>query len=110
MPPELSFEKNAISFTNLLLKSDNSVVKTVTGMGLHGYHSILGQNIKYLKAKYDLKSHNVSTYWKNICHVQQDLIRQCNQIRELCHMRDTYHEELLTRAEIKEIINTLCTE
>ena len=110
MPPNLSFEKNAISFINLLLKSENSVVKTVTGMGLHGYHSILGQNIKYLKAKYELKSHNISTYWKTICHVQQDLIRQCNQIRELCHMRDTYHEELLTRAEIKEIINTLCTE
>ena len=110
MPPELSFEKNAISFIKLLYKSENPVVKVVTGMGVHGYHSILGQNIKHLSLKYDLKPSNVNEYWKSVCHVQQDKIRLCNQIRELCHMRDTYYDELLSRAEIKEIIDTLCTE
>ena len=109
MPPELSFEKNAISFIKLLYKSENPVVKVVTGMGVHGYHSILGQNIKHLSLKYDLKPCNVNEYWKSVCHVQQDKIRLCNQIRELCHMRDTYYDELLSRAEIKEIIDTLCT-
>ena len=86
------------------------MVRTVTGMGLHGYHSVLGQNIKHLMTKYELKSHNVNEYWKRVCHMQQDEIRKCNQIRELCYMRDMYHEEILTRSEIREIINTLCTE
>ena len=43
MPPELNFEKNAISVIKLLYKSENPVVKVVTGMGIHGYYSILGQ-------------------------------------------------------------------
>ena len=110
MPPKLSFAKNAISFAKLLLRSDNPVVKMVTGMGIYGYHSILGQNFKYLTSKYNLDSKTVIDDWKNLCQVQHEEIRLSDQIKELCYMRDTYQQHMLSREEIKDLIDTLCTE
>ena len=110
MPPKLSFAKNAISFAKLLLKSDNPVVKMVTGMGIYGYHSILGQNFKYLTVKYNLDSKTLIDDWNKLCQVQHEEIRLCDQIKELCYMRDTYQQHMLSRVEIKDLIDTLCTE
>ena len=110
MPPQLSFAKNAISFLKLLMKSNNSVVKTVTGMGMYGYHSILGQNAKYLWSKYNLDPCNVYKQWESVCQVQQEKIRICEQIKELCYIRDTRQEHILSRLETKDLIDTLCTE
>ena len=110
MPPELSFARNAISFAKLLLRSENPIVKMVTGMGLYGYHFILGQNVKYLTSKYNLDSDTVIEDWKGQCQAQHDRVRLCEQIKELCYMRDTYQQHILSRVEIKNLIDTLCTE
>ena len=110
MPPQLRFAKNAISFLKLLIKSNNNVVKTVTGMGMYGYHSILGQNAKYLWSKYNLDPCNVYKQWKSVCQVQQEKIRICEQIKELCYIRDTRQGHILSRMETKDLIDTLCTE
>ena len=110
MPPELSFAKNAISFTKLLLKSENPVVKMVTGMGMFGYHSVLGHNTRYLNAKYNLKTNVVNEHWKTLSLEQEEIARIASQIRELCYLRDTRQFHILSRTQINDIINHLCTE
>ena len=110
MPPELSLANNAISFANSLLKSDNPVVKMVTGMGMYGYHSILGQNMKYLQTKYNLNAKVVNEKWRKTCQEQEEKVRLCHQIKELCYMRDSHQAQELSRGEIKDLIEILCTE
>ena len=110
LPPELDFAKRTISFIRLLLNSNNKVVKMITGMGLCGPHSIIGQNYRFLSYKYDMNVKNVIKFWNNRCQEQTEIIRVSEQIKELCNMRDTYQEYLLSRDEIKSIITTLCTE
>ena len=110
MPPELAFAKRTISFIRLLLNSNNQVVRTITGMGLCGSHSIIGQNYRYLSYKYDMDIKILMKSWDNICQEQHDIIRVSDQIKELCNMRDSYQDHLLSRDEIKSIIVTLCTE
>ena len=50
MPPNFYFEKRAIKFSNQLLKSKNKTVNMITGMAIHGSHSVLGKisNIYYI--------------------------------------------------------------
>ena len=110
LPPELSFAKRTISFIKLLLNSNNKVVKMITGMGLCGTHSFIGQNYRFLYYKYDMNVKNVIKFWDNRCQEQTEVIRVSEQIKELCNMRDTYQEHLLSRDEIKSIITTLCAE
>ena len=110
MSPELSFSKRAISFTRSLLKSNNDTVRTITGMGVYGQHSILGANARHLIYKYDMNCKVVNQEWKRQCTKQAELIRMSQQIKELCYMRDTHNTSILSRDEIKSIIAMLCTE
>ena len=54
MPPELFFAKRAINFFNMLRDSNNKVVRTITGMGIYGRHSVLGDSVRCLTYKYEL--------------------------------------------------------
>ena len=110
MPPELTFAKRAISFTNLLLRSDNKTVNMITGMGLYGKHSILGANARYLLYKYEMKCKVIDHKWKRLCQDQGELIRKSEQIKELCYMRDTNNTGNLSRNELNCIIDDLCTK
>ena len=75
LPPELAFAKRSISFIKLLLNSSNKVVKMITGMGLCGPHSFIGQNYKFLYYKYDMNYKNVFKSWDNRCQEQTKIIR-----------------------------------
>ena len=79
-------------------------------MAKYGYYSILGQNIKFLTAKYDLNPKQVEYQWKNTSLEQDEKIRLCAQIKELCYMRDTRQYHILSINEIKDLIDNLCTE
>ena len=107
MPPEFSFVKNAISFTNLLIKSENPFVKMITGMRMFGYHSVLGQNTRYLTASYNLKANVVKDHRRLLCQAQEESYRIVSQRRELCHLRDTWQFHILSRAQVKDIFNLL---
>ena len=110
MPPNLFFEKRAINFSNKLLNSKNKTVKTITGMAIHGVHSILGQNIKHLLYRYNLNINEVSKCWERQCNEQVELTRLCYQIKELCILRDSPCSWILSRPEAQAIIEFLCTE
>ena len=86
------------------------IVKSITGMGIYGKHSILGANYRHLISKYELRTNNVLKEWDSTCSKQTNLIRIADQIKELCYMRDTYKTAYLTRNDTVEIINLLCTE
>ena len=110
LPPELSFAKRAIGFIKLLLKSENKTVQMITGMGLYGKHSILGANTRHLSFKYCLDCKFVDREWERLSAGQDDLVRVSEQIKELCWMRDTCNTGNLTRSEVINIIDMLCTE
>ena len=110
MPPNLCFEKRTINFVNKLLKSKNKTVNMITGMAIHGSHSVLGQNIKYLTHRYNLNINEVKSCWDKQCQDQIELVRLSEQIKELCSMRDSTLANVLTRPEAQEIIDLLCTE
>ena len=110
MPPELSFAKRAIAFSNSCINSKNKVVNMITGMGRYGKHSILGANIRHLTAKYELNCKVIYSKWKSLCQDQDEIIRVCEQIKELCFMRDTHNTGILTRLDATTIIDQLCTD
>ena len=110
LPPNLSFEKRSINFCNLLLNSRNKTVNMITGMAIYGSHSVLGQNIKHLSYKYNLNTNEVNKCWYTTCQQQTELVRLCEQIKELCILRDSPLDNVLTRYEAQVIIDDLCTD
>ena len=110
MPPELYFDKRAISFIKLLFKSKNQTVKMITGMGLFSRYSFIGKNYRYLTAKYELDAKYVLTVWNNICVDQEYCIRLSEQIKDLCSIRDSYQPYLLNKTQRKVLIDHMCTE
>ena len=57
-----------------------------------------------------MNSKVVDELWMQSCQDQDDIIRSCEQIKELCFMRDTHNTGILTVPEISTIIKCLCTE
>ena len=109
MAPEFSFAKRAIGFTKLCCESKNKTVQMISGMGLHGKHSILGANARHLIAKYDLNCNVVENKWRELCTDQSNVVRVSEQIKELCFMRDTHNTGVLSMSDTKCIIEMLCT-
>ena len=111
MAPELWFSKRAINFSKLALNNPNTYVQYVSKMSVYGAYSIMGGNIRWLKYKYDMNTKEVIGKWKFICGSsrQKELIRQSSQIIELCGLRDRCTSEFLSRGEISQIIEYICT-
>ena len=78
-------------------------------MAIYGSHSVLGQNIKHLSYKYNLNTNVVNKCWYIACQQQSELVRLCEQIKELCILRDSPLDNVLTRYEAQVIIDDLCT-
>ena len=111
MAPELWFAKRSINFAKLAINSKNHYVKTVSNMAKYGSYSILGGNIRWLQYKYNLDVKQICKQWNDTCNDEfhAPLICQAIQIKELCHMRDRFCNEYLTREEISEILEYICT-
>ena len=110
VPPNLMLEKRTIKFIKNLMRSDNATVKTITGMAINGYQSVLAKNYKYLLYNYNLDIANVYRKWKSYCLSHPESIRICDQINELITMRDSFDEYFLSQSEAKDIIDFLCTD
>ena len=110
LPPNLLIEKRAIKFVNKLLASNNSTVKMITGMGIYGNHSVLGRNYKYLLFTHDLSIPALYKNWHNYCQNNPNGLYNCDTIKELIVMRDSFNEYILDRSQAKCIIDVLCIE
>ena len=88
MDPELWFARRCIKFIDTCLTSDNNTVKTISMMGVNGLYSVLGANYRILCTKYNMNVNNVRNAWSEKCVIQEEIIRMCEQVRELCEVRD----------------------
>ncbi len=59
MDIELWFSRICISFLNMAMKSDNVVVRTIINMGIEGFHSVMGRNLKLMQSNFKMDEINV---------------------------------------------------
>ena len=74
MSPELCFAKRCIKFINMALNSLNSTVKTISNMGLHGSHSIMGNNYRFLQTRLNMCQGKVLPRWDDVCKDESETI------------------------------------
>ncbi len=107
--PELWFAKRCIKFISMCMKSDNNTVKTISMMGVNGLYSVLGANYRVLCIKYGMNLNNIMKVWNERCANEEDIIRKCEQVRELCEVRDRCVTSILNKEESYIIIEFVCT-
>ena len=105
---ELWFCKRCINFINMACKSRNHVVRTIANMGLLGSYSVIGQNMRFLKSKFDMIVDNVYKTWNGQWSIDSNVCQCAQQIIELCNIRDSHHQSHLLE-ECNVIIDYLCT-
>ncbi len=88
------------------MKSDNN---TVTTISMNGLYSVLGANYRVLCAKYAMNLNNIMKVWNERCANEEEIIRKCEQVRELCEVRDRYVTSILNKEESYAIFKFLCT-
>ena len=108
LPPERWFCKRSINFLNMAVKSDNMYVKMVINMGIHGTYSVIGGNVRMLRYKYNMDVKEILKSWNETYHNESEIIRQVEQVRELCSLRDRNVSDF-THDEISDSIDFLCT-
>ncbi len=106
---ELWFAKRCIKFISMCMKSDNNTVKTISMMGVNGLYSVLGANYTVLCTKYGMNLNNIMKVWNERCANEEEIIRKCEQVRELCKVRDRCVTSILNKEESYTIIEFLCT-
>ena len=87
--PKLMFDKRCIKFINNATNSCNTIVNTISNMGLYSSYSIMGTNARHLDVLYNMKVSNVQKTWTNRDVVLSDTIRLCTQVKELIEIRDS---------------------
>ncbi len=90
------------------MKSDNNKVKTISIMGVNGLYSVLGANYRVLCTKYGMNLNNIMKVWYERCANEEDIITKCEQVRELCEVRDRCVTSILNKEENNTIIEFLC--
>ena len=76
-----------------------------------GPYSTFGGNVRWLQYKYNMDVKDIYKQWNDKCStdIHIALIRQAIQVKELCQMRDRYDNELLSKEEISQIVDYICT-
>ncbi len=93
----------------MCMKSDNNTVKTVSMMGVNGLYSVLVANYRVLCNKYGMNLNNIMKMWNEKCANEEEIIRKCVQVRELCEDSDGCVTSILCKEESYTIIEFLCT-
>ncbi len=78
-------------------------------MGVNGLYSVLGTNYRVLCTKYGMNSNNIMKVWNERCANEEEIIRKCEQVRELCEVIDKCVTSILNKEENYTIIDFLCT-
>ncbi len=59
--------------------------------------------------KYGMNLNNILKVWNEICANEKEMIRKCEQVWELCEVRDRCVTSILNKEESYTIIEFLCT-
>ncbi len=94
----------------MAMTSDNVVVITIINMGIEGFHSVMGRNIRVMQLRFKMEEKNVLKFWNHKCDNESDALRLCVQVRELCGWRDKCDATFLDKVECRTIIDILCTD
>ncbi len=78
-------------------------------MCVNGLYSVLGATYRVLFTKYGMNFNNIMKVWNERCANEEDIIRKCDQVRELCKVRDWCVTSILNKEESYTIIEFLCT-
>ncbi len=73
-------------------------------MGVNGLYSVLGANYRVLCTKYGMNLNNIMKVWNARCTNEEDIIRKCEQVMELCKVRDRCVTSILNKEESYTII------
>ena len=107
---DLWFAKRCINFLNMAYNSDNNVVRMISRMSEYGNYSIMGGNRRFLQCHFGMDVKNVYKKWYELCDSEENVIRTCVQIKELCEWRDSCTvDSPLSVTECKDLIEYLCT-
>ncbi len=79
-------------------------------MGRFGTYSIMGRNKRLLIAKYDMNVKNVVKAWNERISKNEELVRVCEQVKEVVEMRDRYIGSGMSRSKCNDILTFLSTE
>ncbi len=90
----------------MCMKSYNNTVKTISMMGVNGLCSVLGANYRVLLCtKYCMNLNNIMKVWNERCANEEDIIIKCEQVRELCEVRDRCVTSILKRKKVIQLLN-----
>ncbi len=78
-------------------------------MGVNELYSVLGVNYKVLSTKYGMNLNNIMKLWNERCANEEEIIRKCEHVRELCEVRHRCGTSILDKEESYTIIEFLCT-
>ncbi len=103
--PELWFAKRCIKFISMCIKSDNNTVKTISMVGVNVLYSVLGANYRVLCTNYGMNLNNIMKVCNEWCANEEDIIRKCEQVRELCEVRDRCVTSILNKEKVIQLLN-----
>ncbi len=66
-------------------------------------------NIKVLMEKYDMNVKHVVKAWNERISKNEELVRVCQQVKEVVGMRDRYIGSGMSQSECDDILTFLCT-
>ncbi len=49
----------------MAMKSDNVVVRTIINMGIEGFHSVNGRNLRLMQSKFKMDESNMLKFWNH---------------------------------------------
>ncbi len=93
----------------MALNSYSQYVKWISNMGHSGTYSIMGGNIRLLIAKYDINVKNIVKAWNERVSKSEELVKVCEQVKEVVGMRDMCIGSVMSRSECEDILTVLCT-
>ncbi len=68
-------------------------------MGVNGLYCVVGANYRVLCTKYGLNLNNTMKVWNERSAHEEYIIRKCEQVRELCEVRDRCVTSILNKEE-----------
>ncbi len=95
-------------FLKMAMNSNNVVVKAIINMGIGGFQSVMGRNIRLMQSRFKMEKRNVLSFWNHKYDNECDAVRL--SVRELCEWRDKCDCTFLDKVECKTINNILCTD
>ncbi len=72
-------------------------------------YSVLGANYGVLCTKYGMNLNNIMKVWNETCANEEEIISKCEQVKELCEVRDRCVTSILNKEESYTIIEFLRT-